>query len=136
MTTLPADRGPDSDWATAGVLFAAVLLILNGVFQILQGIAAIARDDLFTLGTDYAYDIDVTAWGWVHLIIGIVVFFAGVALFRGALWAGMVGIAVACISAVANFFFVPYYPFWAIVLIAIDVWIIWSLTRPGALART
>ncbi|MGD9573435.1 MAG: hypothetical protein AB7V62_16270 [Thermoleophilia bacterium] len=136
MTTQPADRGPDSDWATAGVMFAAVLMILTGVLQILQGIAAIADDDLFLIGSDYAYDINVAAWGWIHLVIGAVVFAAGVALLRGALWAGMLGIAMAVIAAVANFFFLPYYPFWAIVLIAMNVWIIWALTRPGALAGT
>ena len=74
-----------------------------------------------------------TAWGWIHLILGIVVTLAGMSLFAGRAWAAVLAICLAVISAVANFFFIPYYPFWAIVIIALDMWVIWSLTRPGVI---
>ena len=57
----------------------------------------------------------------------------GFGLFARALWAGVPAIVVAMLSAVSNFFFVPYYPIWAVLLIGLNVWIIWSLTRPGAI---
>ena len=80
---------------------------------------------------DYTFDLDTSAWGWIHLIVGAVVFMAGLSLLAGAVWAQVVAITLAVISAVTNFFFIPYYPFWSIVIIALNVWVIWALTRPG-----
>jgi len=65
--------------------------------------------------------------GWTHLILGAVVFAAGVCLLLGMTCARVVGIVLAVISGIANFLFLPYYPLWAIVVIAIDVFIIWAL---------
>jgi len=120
-----------SEWALTGVMFAAVMLMLVGIFQFFAGLAAIINDDFYVKTAHYTYDLDVTAWGWIHLVIGIVVFLAGLGLFSGKLWAGITAIFIACLSAFANFLFIPYYPFWSILMIAIDVWVIWSLTRPG-----
>lgn len=124
---------PRSDWALGGVLFAAVMLVLIGAFQIIDGIVAIVDDNWYVVAPHYTYSIDTTAWGWIHLIMGIVLVIGGVALFQRKLWAGILAIALATLSAILNFFFIPYYPFWAILIIAIDVFVIWSLTRPGAL---
>ena len=60
-------------------------------------------------------------------------FLAGLSLFAQKGWAGMVALALAILSAIANFLFIPYYPFWSIVMIALAVWVIWALTRPGVL---
>jgi hypothetical protein len=130
------DRGREpelSGWAAGGVGFAAVMMLMIGVFQIVAGVAAIVEDDFFVVGREYAFDLDVSAWGWLHLIIGVVLVFAGLGLFGGQGWAGVTAIILATLSAVANFFFIPYYPFWAILVIALDVWVIWALTRPNAL---
>jgi hypothetical protein len=81
--------------------------------------------------SNYAYSINVSAWGWIHLILGVLVAAAGVCLFLGQTWAMVVGIILAAMSAVANFLFIPYYLFWSIVVIALDVFVIWAL-----LART
>ena len=124
---------PVSGFAVGGVMFAAVLMILIGVFQSIAGLTAIVDDDFYVLTQNYTFDIDTTAWGWIHLILGIVVLLAGIALVAGKGWAGMVALVLAVLSAVANFFFIPYYPFWAIVEIALAVWVIWALTRPGVL---
>ncbi|MGD9572547.1 MAG: hypothetical protein AB7V62_11710 [Thermoleophilia bacterium] len=121
------------DWALTGVVFAAVMLVVIGLFQFFGGLAAIANGDFFVVGEEYVYDIDVSAWGWVHLILGVVMIAAGYALFRRQVWGAVVAIALASLSAVVNFLFIPYYPFWSIVVIALDVFVIWAITRPGAL---
>jgi hypothetical protein len=121
-----------SGWAVGGVAFAGAIMILAGCFQILAGIAAIADDQFFAVTRHYAFDLDTTAWGWIHLIIGVVVLAAGIGLLGRRAWAGVTAIFLAMVSALSNFFFIPYYPWWALLVIALDVWIIWSLTRPGA----
>lgn len=137
MSTDPRDYA-DTPEVTAGlgaVVFAASMMVLIGAFQIIAGLVAIIDDEYYVVTPNYTFDLDVTGWGWIHLIIGVIVFCAGVALFSRASWAGYVAIAIAVLSAVANFFFIPYYPFWALVIIAIDVVVIWGLTRPGVLVR-
>lgn len=129
--TLPPE--PESDWAYGGLLFAASMMILIGVFQVIGGLVAIIDDEWFVVTPNYTYDLDVTGWGWVHLILGIVLIIGGAALFQRKLWAGVLAIVLAGLSAIANFFFIPFYPFWAIVIIALDVFVIWALTRPGVL---
>jgi hypothetical protein len=127
-------REPEvSGWAVAGAYFAATIMLLVGIFQSIAGLAAIFDDDFFVVGQNYAFDLDTTAWGWVHLILGILLILAAVGLYAGQAWAVVVGIFFAVLSAVSNFFFIPYYPFWAIVEIALAVWVIWALTRPGVL---
>jgi hypothetical protein len=130
------EAGPSvSGWAKGGAYFAATMLVLIGIFGILNGIAAIADDGFYLVTPNYAFDIDVTGWGWIHLILGIVMVFAGFALFAGRAWAAVVALALAMLSAVANFFFIPYYPWWSLLIIALDIWVIWALTRPGAVER-
>ncbi|MFD8971575.1 hypothetical protein [Streptomyces sp. NPDC059593] len=109
------------------VMFAAVMMIFVGLMTLLQGITAIAKDDVFVTTRNYVYQFSLTGWGWVHLILGIIMVFAGVALFRGALWARFLGVALAGLGMVANFMWLPYYPFWGMLLIAIDVVVIWAL---------
>jgi hypothetical protein len=120
-----------SGWAIGGVTFAATMLVVIGVFQIIAGLAAIFDDDFYVVTQNYVFDLDVTAWGWIHLIIGILLVVTGYFLFARATWAAGVALGLAVLSAVANFFFIPYYPFWAILEIGLAVWVIWALTRPG-----
>jgi hypothetical protein len=109
------------------------MMVMIGVFHIFAGIAALAEDTFFVLGREYAYEVDVTTWGWIHLIGGIVVCLAGLSVLSGALWARTIGVIIALMSALANFVFVPYYPVWSILLIALNVVVIWALAvyRPG-----
>jgi hypothetical protein len=116
---------------TGGAIFAAVIMLTIGIFQAIAGLVAIINDDWYVKTANYTFDLDITAYGWIHLILGIIIALAGAALFAGKVWAAMLAIFLAMLSAVANFFFIPYYPFWAITIIALDVWVIWSLTRPG-----
>jgi len=124
---------PISGWAAGGITFAATLAFLVGTFQILQGLVAIFNDDFFVVTRNYTFDLDTSAWGVIHLLIGLLMLGIGYGLFTGALWAVIGGLAIAMLSALSNFFFIPYYPIWALLLIALDVWIIWSLTRPGVI---
>jgi hypothetical protein len=114
-------------WARGGLVFAATMLLIVGVFQIFQGIAAIIQDQFFIVGQNYAYTIDTTAWGWIHLGLGVLMALAGFFLFTGKTWARVIGIGLAGLSAIANFTFLPYYPLWALVIIALDVFVIWAL---------
>jgi hypothetical protein len=121
---------PESSWAIGGLFFAGILMIVIGIFEAISGLAAIIEDDFFVVSQNYTFEVDVTAWGWIHLILGIVVALAGFYVFTGRTWARIVGITLAILAAVANFFFIPYYPFWSLLIIALAVWVIWSLTRP------
>ena len=136
MASTQYDRGPEqevSGWAVGGIAFAASMLVLIGVFQVLAGLVAIFNDEFFVVTRNYTFDLDMTAWGWIHLLLGIVILATGVGLFARQAWAGVAAIVLAMLSAIANFFFIPYYPIWALLLIALDVWVIWALTRPGAI---
>ncbi|WP_405673193.1 hypothetical protein [Streptomyces canus] len=123
-----AARSSDRTGAGSGwVVFAAVLMVFGGLMMIFEGIAAIAEDDVFVTTRNYAYAFDLTSWGWIHLIVGVVITLAGAALFQGATWARVVGVAVAGLAMFANFLWLPYAPVWAIVLIAVNGFVIWAL---------
>jgi hypothetical protein len=131
MSEYGSTRGTEpSGWAIGGVVFAGTMMILIGIFQSIAGLTAIFNDDFYVVTANYAFDLDVTAWGWIHLILGTVLVLAGFSLFAGTTWSRVVGIMLATLSAVANFFFIPYYPFWSLLMIALAVWVIWALTRP------
>jgi vacuolar-type H+-ATPase subunit I/STV1 len=128
------DSGPTlSGWAVGGITFAVTMMIMIGVFQVIAGLVAIFDDDFYVVTQNYTFDLDTSGWGWIHLILGVLLVLVGYFLYAGAPWAGVTAIVLAVLSAVANFFFIPYYPFWSILVIALDVWVIWALTRPGVL---
>ncbi|WP_457663107.1 DUF7144 family membrane protein [Streptomyces europaeiscabiei] len=108
-------------------VLAAALMIFGGAMAIFEGIAAIAEDDLFIATRHYVFEFSLAGWGWVHLILGIVLVLAGCAVLSGALWARFFGVAVAGLGALANFLWVPYYPLWALALVAVNIFIVWAL---------
>jgi uncharacterized membrane protein HdeD (DUF308 family) len=109
---------------------AAVLMLLSGAWNFLEGLAAIIRGSFFVVLPNYAYNISVAGWGWFHLILGVVVFAAGCALFTDAAWARVTGVVLAAISTLVNFLYIPYSPVWSIAVIIIDLVIIWALVSP------
>ena len=115
------------------IAFAATLMVLIGAFQVIAGLGALFNDDFFVVTRNYAFDLDITGWGWIHLIFGLVILATGIGLYGRREWAGVRGLVLVMLSAIANFFFIPYYPVWALVVIGLDVWVIWALTRPGAI---
>jgi hypothetical protein len=125
------EEGGISGWTVGFSVFAGTMMIISGIFQVFQGLAAILEDDFFVLGRAYAYDIDVTTWGWIHLVAGLIIAAAGAALFSGALWARVIAIFLALVSMVINFAYIPYYPVWSLLIIAIDIGVIWAITSLG-----
>ena len=115
-------------WAYGVTAFAGVLLAMAGLFQLLQGLSAVFKDTVFVASPDYVYSIDLTGWGWIHMLLGAAAVAVGIAVLYGQTWALATGILVAILSAVANFAFIPYYPVWALLVIAVDVAAIWALT--------
>ncbi|MGY2701252.1 MULTISPECIES: DUF7144 family membrane protein [unclassified Nocardioides] len=122
------DHSTKGAWAYGLASFAGVVLVMLGLFQFLQGLSAAFKDDVFVKTSDYVYSIDLSAWGWIHMALGAVGIAIGLCVLYGQTWARAAGILIAVLSAVANFAFLPYYPFWAILLIAIDVLVIWALS--------
>ena len=120
-------RAKDSTWAGAASVFAATMMIVVGAFQFFEGLVAVANDDFYVNTKNYVFQFDTTAWGWIHLILGILVVLAGVFIFTGNIVARSVGILLAGLSALSNFFWLPYYPLWSLIIIAIDVFVIWAL---------
>jgi hypothetical protein len=137
MSTTQRDSGrveqDVSGWAVGGIAFAGTVMVMIGTFQVLEGLVALFNDEFFVVTRNYTFDLDVTAWGWIHLIIGIIVLATGFGLFARSTWAGVTGIMICALSAISNFFFIPYYPIWALLLIGLNIWVIWALTRPGAI---
>lgn len=113
--------------AFGGAIAASIILLTAGILSIFQGIAAIAKDDLLVVGYNYTYEFSVETWGWVHLVVGVLLLLAGIGLMSGATWARLVAIVVASLSIVANFLWLPYYPLWSILIIAIDLVVIWAV---------
>jgi hypothetical protein len=111
--------------------FAATMMILGGGLDLLQGLAAVIRSNYFVVTPDYAYTIDATSWGWIHMILGVILLLAGAAVINGSLWARGVGVVVAAMVAVSNFLWLPHQPVWSIIIIAVCVMVIWALTVHG-----
>ncbi|WP_353947109.1 hypothetical protein ABII15_18695 [Streptomyces sp. HUAS MG91] len=110
------------------MMFAGVLMLVSGVLGILNGIAGIAKDDVYGRIGDYTYSFNLTAWGWIHLVIGVLVALVGWGLLKGADWARGAGIGLAALYIVEYFMFLPYAPVWSVISIGIGVFVIWSLT--------
>jgi hypothetical protein len=114
-------------------LFAAVIMLLVGAFHILQGLVALFKDDYYAVSSSgLVVNVSYTTWGWVHLVGGVIVLLAGVGLFSGKMWARVVGVAMASVSAIVNVAFLAAYPLWSALVIFMDVAIIMALTVHGS----
>jgi hypothetical protein len=125
------DGKDTSGWATGFILFAGLMMIMVGIWQALQGLIAIFENEFYVATRNYLFQFDATTWGWIHLILGLLVAFAGYGLLSGRTWARVVAITVAVLSAITNFLWLPYYPFWALLIIAVDIFIIWAVAAHG-----
>ncbi|MEV0360838.1 hypothetical protein AB0H71_32750 [Nocardia sp. NPDC050697] len=121
-------------FAAATSIAAAVLLLAVAVLSVLQGISAVAEDALFVVGPEYVYSFDTTTWGWIHIVLGVLLGIAAVGLMTGATWARVTAIGLAALSIISNFLWLPYYPAWSLLIIALDVVVIWAVAtwRPEA----
>ncbi|WP_261399159.1 hypothetical protein [Streptomyces misionensis] len=119
-------RGHALDSATRA---AGAMLMLSGPLSILMGAAGIAEDSLFATSNGYAYNFPLTAWGIIHLAIGVALSVAGLGLLAGKSWGRGAGVVTAGVSLITQFMFVPFYPAWAIPVMALDLLILFALTR-------
>lgn len=131
MTThrTPQDRSSPRDGVAAVTsIAAAVLLLAAAVLSLLAGVSAVAADELFVEGPDYIWQFSVTTWGWIHIVLGALLVITAIALMTGATWARITAVFMAGLSIIGNFMWIPYYPLWSIVVIALDVVVIWAVS--------
>lgn len=119
---------PVRQGVAGGATFAAaILLFVAGLLGLFQGISAVVNDDLIVVGPQYIYQFDTTAWGWIHIVVGVLAMIIAIGMFTGAVWARVAAIVIASLSIIANFLWLPYYPWWSILLIALDLVVIWAV---------
>ncbi len=133
-TTVDYGRDEPTGWV-GWIWFAAIMMMIGGALQAIHGLVAVVNDEWVVWGNQANLYLDISQWGWVHLIVGIVVFLSGLGVLSGNVLARFVGVVLASLSLVANFLYLPAYPLWAIVIIAIDVLVIYALTVHGREAR-
>jgi hypothetical protein len=114
-----------------GATLAAVLMIFTGLVGFFQGIVGLIHGAFYTVTPSYVFTVGPWGRGLAQLIIGAVIFAAGVCLLLGMTWARVAGIVIAVIYGVTSFIFLPWYPIWSIILIALNVFIIWALATMG-----
>lgn len=112
-------------------MFSGMILITVGIFQAFAGLVGILEDEILVVTPDYLVQLDATTWGWVHMIVGLIVIAAGFGIFSGNILARTVGVFAALGSMISMFMWLPWYPVWAIIIISMDIAIIWALTVHG-----
>jgi hypothetical protein len=120
-----------SGW-TGWIVFAGVMMVMMGSFHVIQGLVALFQDTYYLVGSEgLVLQVDYTTWGWVHTILGAVVILAGVALLAGQMWARIIAVILAFVSALVNIAFLGAYPLWSLTMIALDVVVIYAVTAHG-----
>ena len=143
MTSYPSDVNTESSSRSRGVpeptgwtgwiSFAGAIMVMLGAFHAIQGLVALFKDEYFLVGKNgLTVHVDYTAWGWTHLIGGVVAILAGVCLLAGQMWARIVAVVIALLSAIVNVAFLPAFPIWSALMIAIDILVIWAVTVHGS----
>ncbi|GGK69729.1 DUF7144 family membrane protein [Nocardia camponoti] len=127
MTTNQNQHAVRDGIAAGTSIGAGILLAVVGALQIFQGISAVVNDDLIVVGPEYTYQFDLTAWGWWHIVLGAIAIIIALGLIAGQTWGRVLAMIIAAISIVANFLYLPYYPWWSILIIAIDIVVIWAV---------
>lgn len=125
MSSLAATRS--SGW----LAFAAVMMILVGLFNVILGVVALFNSDYYVVTSNQLLVLDLTAWGWLHLILGALVVVTGGALFTGSTWARVVTVLLAGFNALASLAFLSASPVWCTIVIALDVLVIWAVVAHG-----
>jgi hypothetical protein len=130
----PTGYDEPTGW-TGWIAFAGVMMIIGGALNLFYGIVAAVNDEWVVWTNRGDVYLDVSEWGWVHIILGAIVLLAGIGVFSGNILARTVGVIVASISLIVNFFYIPVYPLWALIVITLDVLVIWALTAHGGEVR-
>jgi hypothetical protein len=111
--------------------FAAFLMFIGGGFQFLAGLTAVLGSGFKETTQGWLFELDTTTWGWIHLVLGILMIAGGAALFRGAIWARLLGVILAAATAFATFAWLPHYPVWGLLIVGLAIGVIWALTVHG-----
>lgn len=132
-STVPTAGARGTSGWVGWIAFAGVLLFMLGSFHVIQGIVALVKDEYFLVSSSgLVLDVDYTAWGWTHVIAGAIVLMAGIGVLAGQMWARVVGTVVALLSAIVNMVFLPAYPIWSTLMIALAVVVVMALTVHGS----
>ncbi|MGH3318986.1 MAG: DUF7144 family membrane protein [Streptosporangiaceae bacterium] len=133
---IPARRADSSTGWIGWVIFAGVVMLVMGLFHVIEGLTALFNPGYFVVGQNgLAVSVDFTAWGWAHLVLGVIIFFAGAAVMAGRTWGRMVGITLAVLSAIVNIGFLAAFPLWSLIIIALDIVVIYALAVHGREAK-
>ncbi len=127
MTTAPTATTDRSSW----VLYAATMFVIVGIMNVLYGLTMIINDTWIVFGATEVWYIDLTAWGWITLLLGILGLLVAYGISLGQTWAKVVGTTVAALTAIDAFLIIPYYPIWGVVILALAMLVIWALTVHG-----
>lgn len=130
MANSKSDQSDVSGWV-GWVYFAGFMMLLMGIFQSIAGLVALFKDEVYVVGPNNLWIWDYTAWGWTHLLLGLFIILAGMAVFSGKMWGRVIGIILTFFAAIVNFAFVPVYPLWSILLLVINGLVIYALIAHG-----
>lgn len=111
--------------------FASTLIVISGLLNLTYGLIAVLNDEWVVIGNRADLYLDISTWGWVHVVLGVILLISGVAVLTGNVLARTVGVLAAAANIVTNFLWLPAYPIWSVVLITVDLLIIWALTVHG-----
>jgi hypothetical protein len=112
-------------------MFAVAIMLVLGVWQVLAGLTAVVRDGLYVTTATYTYAFSTTAWGWLVVVLGVLIGATGIAVLQGRDWGDTAAIALACLTMVVNFLLIPLYPIWPLSIIVLGIALTWALTTPG-----
>jgi hypothetical protein len=119
-----------SGW-TGWVVFASIMIIIGGILWVLQGLFAVMNDEWVVRGENASLLLDITGWGWIHMLLGLVTILIGVLLFKGNMFARIVAVLIAGLSLIINFLWIPVVPLWAITIMVIDALVIYAVVAHG-----
>ncbi len=128
MWQAPAEaRSGSGGWAMVGSVVGGLMLIMLGAMQVFMGIVAMSKGSFYATVDNELVQINTTGWGWIHLVTGGLLVLSGFGVLAGWVWATVTAIVLAMFSAIDNFLFLPHYPLWSLVIIALDILVIWAL---------
>lgn len=131
MATKPTQTG----WV-GWIYFAGLMMVLAGAFQVVSGLAALFKEEFFVVGEKALLISNYTAWGWGHLIMGVILLTAGVSVMAGGTWGRFVGVVFATLGVLANLAFLSAYPLWSLVAIVVNILVIYAITIHGTEAKS
>jgi hypothetical protein len=120
----PTDRG-------GGSSVGGAMAVVAGALTFLVGLSAVIKRSYYPTLTGYAYTWNVRNWGWILLVLGVLLFAAGVSALLGMAFGRYAGVGLAVLTAIAGFLFLAFTPVWGVVLVALSVLAIWGLLRDG-----